>query len=158
MSSTNKSEYLGLNMWAGTDVPKRTDFNSDNLIVDNAFKNHESNDVMHVNQTERNTWNMPYYANVYYGNGASSREIETNCPFEPAFGIIFANAAPVRVTYFDSKLSYNYMAFVAKRANSSGASLSGTTLTVKQSTSPVKEKEVACLNATATTYYYILFR
>lgn len=36
MPSKNKTP-LGLNQWAETETPKRDDFNSDNLIIDEAF-------------------------------------------------------------------------------------------------------------------------
>ena len=37
MAASNSTEYLGLNQWAENDYVLRTDFNSDNLKIDNAL-------------------------------------------------------------------------------------------------------------------------
>lgn len=34
MSSSNKTSYIHLNQWSGSDKPKREDFNSDNFLLD----------------------------------------------------------------------------------------------------------------------------
>ena len=90
MSSTNKTDHLGLNNWLGTDKPKREDFNFDNNLIDNAFYSHTNNEVVHTSADERAKWNSPYYISTYVGNGSVTRTVETGCPFTPAFGMIFA--------------------------------------------------------------------
>lgn len=53
MSSTNKTEKLGLNSWIGSDKPKRIDFNTDNEIIDRAISEHTEDTVVHINAEER---------------------------------------------------------------------------------------------------------
>ena len=48
MSSTNKTEELGLNQWVGTDVPKMEDFNNDNALIDKAISDHIWSASAHV--------------------------------------------------------------------------------------------------------------
>jgi len=158
MGSSNKSEFLGLNIWAGTDIPKRTDFNYDNALIDGALKEHCEDMQQHVTQKEREEWSKPYYMNVYFGNSAATRTIVTGCPFEPTLGIVFANVTAPAVTNFSNSMNNNYFAVVSKRANTLGASLSGRNLAVKQSSTAAASNEYACFNATGYTYCYILFR
>ena len=158
MSSSNKSEFLGLNIWSGSDIPKMADFNYDNSTVDAAMKNHCNDTDIHISDEERAKWNSPYYMNVYFGDSGANRTIETGCPFAPSFGIIFANVTAPSTANFASKMHTHFSAFVSKRANTLGANLSGTTLTVKQSTAAVTGSEYASLNASGYTYCYILFR
>lgn len=158
MGSSNKSEFLGLNIWAGTDIPKRTDFNYDNSLIDGAMKNHFEDMQMHITDEERKKWNQPYYMNVYFGNNAATRTVSTGCPFEPTFGIVFANVTAPAVANFPNSMHYNYFAVVSKRANTLGASLSGKNLVIKQSAAAIISNEYACFNATGYTYCYILFR
>lgn len=159
MSSTNKTEYLGLNSWASTDVPKRTDFNYDNSVIDEAMKNHNDNSDVHLRNGERDIWNSPYYMGVYYGTGGSAeRTIATGCPFQPRFGIIFANGTAPAVTNFSGSANSNYFALVSSRANTIGASVSGNNLLVKSSAAPSVSNEYPNLNASGYTYCYILFR
>lgn len=158
MSSSNKSEFLGLNIWSGSDIPKMTDFNYDNSTVDTAMKNHCNDTDIHISDEERAKWNSPYYMNVYFGDSSASRTIETNCPFEPSFGIIFANVTAPSTSNYSSKIHTHFSAFVSKRACTLGATLSGTKLTVKQSTAALIGSEYSGLNGTGYTYCYILFR
>lgn len=158
MSATNKTNFLGLNCWTSTDVPKRVDFNEDNNIIDTKFAEHCNDKTAHVNDTERDTWNNLYYTGCYYGDGQTIQTVETNCPFEPAFGIICAMTSAPSVTDFSSKIKYNYFAVVTPRGGTVGVTMKGTQLTVKQSTVPIVSNEYASLNARAYTYQYILFR
>lgn len=158
MSSSNKSEYLGLNIWSGADIPKMADFNFDNSTIDTAMKNHNSDTDLHITAEERENWNQPYYMNVYFGDSSASRTIDTKCPFEPSFGIIFANVTAPSTANFTSKMHTHFSAFVSKRACTLGANLNGTQLVVKQDTTASTGSEYVSLNASGYTYCYILFR
>lgn len=158
MSSTNKTEYLKLNNWASTDIPKRADFNYDNAVIDEAMNSHCSNGNLHINDGERERWNLPYYMGFYYGNAESTRTVQTNCPFEPSFGIIFANGTAPSVTNFAGSYKSNYFALISLRANTIGASLSGNNIVVRSPANAVVSNEYANLNASGYTYCYILFR
>jgi len=60
MPSTNKTEFLGLNHWSGSDKPKREDFVGDNLIIDSALGNTQNNIESILNALSNNwplsTW------------------------------------------------------------------------------------------------------
>lgn len=158
MSSSNKSEFLGLNIWDGTDIPKRADFNYDNSVVDSAMKNHCENTELHISTEEREAWNAPYYMNVYFGNGNANRVIETDCPFTPSFGFVFANLTAPQTANFDNKMHTNHFAIISKRANTLGASLSDKNITVRYTATALTGNEYVSLNAVGYTYCYILFR
>ncbi len=158
MSATNKTSFLGLNSWIATDFPNRADFNEDNAIVDRAFAEHSNDKTVHVNETERDTWNNLYYIGYYYGNGQATQTVQTDCPFEPSFGIISAMTTAPTVTDFTKGIKYNYFAIITPRGETLGSSISGTELVVKQSALPIVSNEYASLNARGYTYQYILFR
>ena len=42
MSSVNKTNTIQLNQWQLNEYPKMDDFNSDNLKIDNKFKEHDA--------------------------------------------------------------------------------------------------------------------
>ena len=56
MSSTNKTANLGLNSWIESDRPKRTDFVSDNTIIDNVLGNHVKDNGVHLTAEEKQTF------------------------------------------------------------------------------------------------------
>ena len=157
MSSSNRTETLGLNSWLGSDRPERADFNADNEIIDSTLAEHFES-ACHITDSERTKWNSPYFFGVYFGDATLSRTIETNCPFNPTWGIIFKGSSMPATTDFANSRNFNHFAFVSVRSNTSGASLSGTTLTVKQSSSAIYSGEYAALNRLGDTYIYILFR
>ena len=158
MSSTNKTSYLALNLWASTDTPKRDDLNVDNAKLDWVIKDHNKNKKMHVSDLERQKWNNPYYIGYYYGDGETTRVIETECPFTPVFGIVFAGGAPPSKANFDGKSKTNYFAILGTRMSMAGVSLSGSTIRLEKTVVPVMTSEYMSLNITGTTYCYILFR
>lgn len=158
MSSSNKSEFLGLNVWSGSDIPKMADFNYDNSVIDSVLKAHCEDIDVHTNSSERQKWNTPYYMGVYFGDSTSSRTVVTNCPFEPTFGVIFANVTAPATANFANSMHTNYFAFVSKRACTLGAGLSGSNLTVRQTATAITGDEYVSLNAKGYTYCYILFR
>ena len=158
MSSAGKTDFLKLNKWSSTDIPKRVDFNSDNELIDAALKDHFENDDRHVLDPERAAWNMPFYAGFYYGNGALERTIVTNCPFEPVFGIIFAGGMPPSVVDFTNKVKYNYVGFLSKRSSTSGLTLNKSDFTISTNGFAVVHGDYINLNNTGLTYCYVLFR
>lgn len=158
MGSAGKTDFLKLNKWSSTDIPKRVDFNSDNELLDTAFKDHFEDDDRHVSDSEREAWDLPFYAGFYYGNNALERTIETNCPFDPVFGIIFAGGMPTSVVDFNNKVKYNYMGLLSKRSSTSGLTLTGRNITISTDNFAVINNEHIYLNNTGLTYCYVLFR
>lgn len=158
MSSTNKTPNLRLNSWLGSDIPSRTDFVNDNAIIDNALGSHMQNSIAHITADERSTWNSPYYIGSYMGNGSVNRSISLNIGFTPTWGFVFSVGNVPSVHDYNNKASYNYFALVSDRGATQGASLSGSTLNVVQSSVAVEQTEYRNLNENGVTYIYILFR
>ncbi|MCR5206852.1 MAG: hypothetical protein K6C14_00055 [Eubacterium sp.] len=157
MSSTNKTYHLRLNRWIGSDVPQMSDFNDDNVIIDNAVGTHIANSLIHITDEERNKWNNGYYMFMYYGNGSGNRDITVESGFEPTWGIVFAMNLVASVTDFDNASDYNYFAIVTKSGSMTGASLSGNTLSVQQSAVRVHGDEYKNFNEVGVTYVCIMF-
>lgn len=161
MSSTNKTEKLGLNSWLGSDVPLRTDFNSDNSIIDSVVGNHLEDNVMHIEQSEREKWNSQVYVMMYFGDGAESKEITLSCDFVPTAGVIFASRMPFfEVVQGTEKLkNYHYLAFCTKFGDSYGVSSNGKTIKLTQDTSSDSlNGQYKCMNEQGRTYIGIFFR
>lgn len=158
MSSTNKTENLRLNSWIGSDKPMRTDFNYDNEVLDSVITEHNNDKSIHITQEERSLWNSYIYMGMYFGNGDYERSVQTECPFDISFGIVFANNRPVSITRFNESGNYNYVAFIGKQANSLGAALVDGNINIVQSPSSEMVNEYMNLNETGVAYNYILFR
>lgn len=158
MSSTNKTQHLQLNSWIGSDKPKRTDFNADNVIIDNAVYSHTSDSSKHVSASEKEVWNSPYYMSTFLGNGNSTRTIATSCPFDASFGIIFAAGKMPMMNDYANESHYNYFALFSTSGSVNGVSLSGRNLSVVQSATAVFGNEYRNFNEVGVTYVYILFR
>lgn len=158
MSATNRTSHLGLCSWLSSDRPQRADFNSDNQKIDRFAATHSADMRCHLSDEDREKLEQPYYFGVYYGNSQPSRTIETGCPFNPTFGIVFTASTPPSITRFDTQSNYNYFAFLSVRGGSTGASLSGSNIKVIQSPTAETYNEFASLNSTGKTYCYMLFR
>lgn len=160
MSSTNKTENIGLNSWVGTDVPKREDFNADNVLIDKAISEHTLNSNIHIENTEREKWNSPYYIGVYYGDGELSRTLDfEDMPFRPNWAIVFATSTFPSVTDFSNKMTYNYFGFVTTSGSTIGMTLtSNKKLKVIQSPTLINSTGVRSFNEDGMTYVAIFFR
>lgn len=159
MGSAQKTDFLSLNKWISTDIPKREDFNYDNETIDNAFKAHNDDMVHHLSAEERGKWNSPHFVGFYTGNGVyTARTIETGCSFDPSFAIVFAGSTTPGVNDFKNELHKNRFGFATKRAGNIGIAISGRNLVI---TSPVIAEgidEAVEYNRSGGLYCYILFR
>lgn len=158
MSSTNKTSFLGLSSWLGSDKPQRADFNSDNKLIDDFASEHSSDMQCHLSEEDREKFDLPYYSGVYFGNGNQSQTVITGCPFEPEFGLIFAIGKPSQQTDFSNKASYGYFALAAQRGSMAGISISGKNLIASSPGTAISNTEYPRMNASGTTYFYVLFR
>lgn len=159
MSSTNKTKNLKLNSWIGSDKPQRVDFNDDNEKIDAAFANHTQDEAVHIKEAERNKWNNYIYTDMYFGDGSITRVIETDCPFDARFGLIFAASRPASVVASTAK-KVNYLAFFSPEASTSGVEcdITGTILKVSNSTHAAIQNEYINLNENGLTYFIVMFR
>lgn len=158
MSSAKKTDYLNLNMWASTDVPKRSDFNDDNSKIDLAMEAHCEDYDIHVTSADRTKWNSPYHIGFYYGDGAHTRTVQTSCPFQPSFGLVFAGNMPPSVTDFSNNNKKNYFGFLSQRTSTSGLSFSGANIVIPDYSGPAVNKEYMSFNVVGIVYCYVLFR
>lgn len=158
MSSTNKTQNLGLNSWIGADVPKREDFNNDNTIIDSVITAHKTDAVLHITADERAAWNNGYALYTYYGDGTATRAIQLDIPFQPKWGILFAANMPLSVVDVENKVNYNYFTIFSTVGASIGAKIENKTLTVMQSTAPVMNTEFRNFNEAGTVYIAVVFR
>lgn len=158
MSSTNKTTYLGLNSWLGTDKPQRADFNTDNELIDTAIGEHFEDEIRHITGEERETWNSPYFIGTYFGNGETPRTITTKCPFEPSIVIVFANSFTPTVTNFSASTVRHYFGFATKRGSTMDFSFDKKNLIIKSTTDGTNGNEYVMLNQIGKTYIYIMIR
>lgn len=131
MSASNKTGILGLNLWEATDRPKRSDFVNDNTIIEDMLGTHIQNNNIHLSEEQKTKLDQPNYIYQYVGNDSQSRDI--TLPFEPSLVIIFKKGEPV-MAYNSTGYSVVNYACATQAGDGGGCSLSGTTLTVSQST------------------------
>lgn len=160
MSSINKTTNLRLNQWASSDKPERMDFNYDNEMIDNAITKHKEDAVSHVSNEDREKWNMVTHFGMYFGNGEITRTIETNCPFEPIFVLIFPSTMPASYVDFAQGKKYNYMACASQISSMSNLVIEerGAKLTVTEDIASTFGDEYVCLNQVGIAYTYVMFR
>ena len=132
MASSSKTANLGLNNWAASDRPKRSDFVSDNTIIDSKVGGHINNAQIHLSPDERDKLEQSTRVVQYQGTGAQSRDI--TLPFEPAFVIVYKKGEPP-ASYSSNYATVNTAFAAAESSVTGGVTLDGTTLTVTQSTS-----------------------
>ena len=58
MSSSNKTNYLGLNQFVGSDKPKMEDFNADNRLLDEKIQQHIQSQL-HLTEQQRERLENP---------------------------------------------------------------------------------------------------
>ncbi|MBR2724687.1 MAG: hypothetical protein IKB72_04550 [Ruminococcus sp.] len=156
MASKNKSEKLGLNLWNESDRPQRADFNSDNMILDEAIGSHLENEDLHLTAEEKARVFSPLTSAVYVGNGTASRTITLPCRAQAL--MVYCVSMPCAV--FDSQQGCTkvYSAFYANGAGAqAGVSVSGTTLNVTQQTG-AENGFVCCLNESGKQYRVAVLR
>lgn len=92
MGSSTKTTNLRLNNWTETDCPKRSDFVSDNLIIDNLVGSHIKDGSLHLSADEKDRVSEPFETCTIYGTGESTGEAKFN--FTPKLVIMCMKNAP----------------------------------------------------------------
>ena len=133
MSSSNKTENLGLNLWSGTDSPKMEDFNADNRKIDLA---------------------APIIGS-YTGNGLAARDIELG--FKASFGILFAVGQNIVQAIGSTGNMQVFSAFVSEQGSSQGVVMTDTGFQVLYNVNAVSNR-LALTNVKDQVYVYIMFR
>ncbi len=160
MSSTNKTKNLGLNSWVGTDIPKREDFNNDNVLLDTAINGHTSNDDIHVTTRDKSRWNeAPYVIKTYYGDGELSRTIELGMSSRPTFAIIIGTSVFPSIIDLANKSMYNYFGIATRSGSTTGTALtSDGNVKVGQSATAVSQYNYRSFNEVGIAYVIIAFK
>jgi len=135
MSSSQKTEYLGLNSWLGTDRPQRIDFVDDNARIDSALKSHITNSTAHCTSTEKSRYDNPFTFTSYVGTGSATRTLTLS--FSPKLVIIFTKDAPVIETDNSGASLTNFAVVAKSNGNTGGAAMVDNVITVNQSTTAV---------------------
>ncbi len=155
MPTQNKTENLLLNQWLSTDKPKREDFVSDNLIIDQVISEHLEDFDLHLSESDRTLLSNPFAIGTISGDGQSSK-IHT-LDFIPKFIFVFLKTYPL--SYYDSDNGYTVVnSGIATNGygSSSGINLTLNSLTLSQSTT-ASDGIFNNLNAVAN-YSYIAFK
>jgi hypothetical protein len=153
MASTNKTTNLHLNSWIESDKPKRTDFVMDNSIIDSVLGTHINDSDLHLTLAEKTRVHSPYSISLEYGTGTST--LTYNPGFAPSMAIIFKTNTPL-ITTVSGYPQANYAIATAK-GSTGGATLSGSTFTVRQSTGS-ENGVIYNLNENNEPYVIIYFR
>lgn len=157
MSSTEKTPYLNLNKWAGSDTPKRADFNYDNETIDTVVGTHINNPLIHISDIERDKWNVPFDIGSYIGDGANNRVIKLD--FTPKILIIYANCIPFSVYDKEGDKMYSFGGFATELYASPGIYLEENAVTVTDSLGvPVYDNYYPRMNTLGYRYQYIAFK
>ncbi|MBR5272470.1 MAG: hypothetical protein IKU25_03635 [Clostridia bacterium] len=157
MSSNQKTPRLKLNVWDGSDKPKRADFNYDNETLDTTLGEHLDNTEIHITSQERAKWDAPFVIGTYQGNGANTRVI--NLDFTPSFLIVYANLIPWSVFNKDSNKVFSYGGFSTVWYSSPGIYLGENSFTVTDTPSnAVYSNFYPCMNTSGYRYQYIAFK
>lgn len=156
MPSIQKTEYMKLNRWSGTDIPKRQDFVNDNLIIDQTMQDHIQDMDAHLSDWDRTKLNQIFFTGLYWGNGAENRDIILESA--PAFLILYPCKYPMGKTEFQGEVHYNNFGFCTQGDGSFGISLRDATLTVTQYISPEYTYEMRRFNQSGVLYQYVAFR
>lgn len=157
MSSKNKTPNLKLNLWDGTDKPKRSDFNSDNEILDSVIGAHIGNTDVHITEETIKLLSAPFITGTYVGDGASSKIV--NLGFMPSFVVAFASNSAFSVYDKDSNKVYSFGAAAGSTYASVGIQTNENGFTVTESTGVASSG--SCyprMNTSGYRYQYIAFK
>lgn len=153
MASSNKTTNLGLSQWLSTDSPKRSDFVSDNNIIDNILGNHINDANLHLSADEKTRVSEPYIIYTAYGSGEESTYL--NVGFTPTLVFIFKKNAPF-TEYSDSQTVVN--SCVATSVGTTGGAIIEDNKVYLYQQEDTKAKILYNLNEKTAEYIVIVFR
>lgn len=152
MAASEKTAFLGLSLWAGTDKPKRSDFVEDNEALETLVGGHLQNDDLHLNAARLARVDVPFEVRTYTGTGAESRALVFG--FAPRAVTVFAVGKGA--AEYDGARTKQYTGFSAEGHHSLGVELSTIQAVVHQQNAA--EGSCAALNETGVVYVMLAFR
>ena len=157
MSSNNKTQNLRLNLWDGSDRPKRADFNYDNEILESIITSHLNDTEVHFASGEKESIATPFVISTYVGNGANQRVV--NLSFKPRFLFIFANYVPFNVYDSANDKIFAYSAAATRSYQTPGVTITDEGLTILHTpNSPTVRNFYPMLNENNTRYTYLALK
>ena len=111
MASSSFTPNLGLCAWSDTDRPKRIDFVSDNLLIDEKLGTHLADSDIHITQDEKQRMLTPYTVFEYAGNGESERALAISGTY--SFVILYQKFYPA-VTKDDDGNFVSHLCFAGR--------------------------------------------
>lgn len=158
MSAEYSTENLQLCYWVPSDRPEMDDFNRDNQILDRVVGEHIENSSMHISQSDRSAWDMPYSIVGYAGDGQRTREIPLNVGFEPNMVIVIGTNITPGIVDIQNEAHYNYFGIATTQGSSIGLGVDGNVLTISNHPTPISSTEMRSYNQLGKTYIAICFR
>lgn len=157
MPSTHKTPFLNLNQWLGSDKPKREDFCSDNLNLDNGVKNHVQNTGVHITPAERTAWLTGIFElGSYTGNMTTTRAIALG--YRPRLVFLWTAQRPFCEYKAAVETSNVYTAIGCALGCTQGIALSATGFTVENAPGTNIAGSTSALNQNGKTYVYATWR
>lgn len=157
MPTQNKTTNFQLNSWLATDKPKREDFVSDNTIIDTVLGNHINNSNIHISGNLSDIIDNKFAFGLITGNGQESKT--TTLSFTPKFFIVYLiNQPPIKYDTENEYYLYNFAMGNNTNGCTKGLSISGTSVTLSQSTSTPSDGVFLNLNKTYGQYVYFAIK
>lgn len=117
MASSEKSERLGLSLWAQTDKPEWSDFRQDNEKLEELAGAHLADQALHLTAEEKQFVSQPFRYMTHLGTGASRINYLLGNP-RPTGVIAFANKRPACIPRTDGSGTIDtYFEYWFKPAN-----------------------------------------
>ncbi len=154
MSSSYKTNYLGLNRFVGTDHPKMEDVNFDNQTIDAKFQEHIES-KLHITEEERQQLGKAgVIVGSYTGDGSSTRTIT----LEEAvgFGVVFASGESMVVPSSTGPVNL-YAGMMSSLGCSKGIALEAKGFRVTNHSNNPPDGKKCQLNQSGKTYFYCIF-
>lgn len=121
MSSSNKTNYLGLNQFVGSDKPKMEDFNADNRLLDEKIQQHIQSQLHLTEQQRERLENPGYLIGSYTGDGTTKRTISVAQPI--GFGFVFMVGEGLHYAVTTLGENHIFSAVMAPQGCSKGVSI-----------------------------------
>lgn len=154
MSSSNKTSYLGLNQFIGSDKPKMEDFNTDNRLLDEKIQQHLQSQL-HLNEQQRKRLESPsYLIGSYTGDGTAKRTILVEQPI--GFGFVFMVGEGLHYAVTTLGENHIFSAVMTPKGCSKGISITSGGFSVLQSGSSTPDGKKNMLNQSGKTYLYLI--
>lgn len=163
MPSSNKTSFLGLNLFVGSDKPKMEDVNFDNNQLDQRCREHFEDSEAHITAEEREKWNaagsggsgLELTSGSYTGNGQNTQSVQLG--FTPKLLLVFAQGEVLALLEGGMGVTTQYMGILTPEGGTFGISSEENGFRVHQTSGSPGDGRKSGLNASGVTYRYLAF-